>query len=433
MRPSTFKIIIFLSSFALLGLVITQTYWIREDMILASKQFDHRADNALKEVVDELRDQAYSTSRFFPHTYACTYLGDSTDIINVLDTVLLKSLLERYISYHRLDDNYYFAVVKSVNDSIIYRSSGFPAENKLSKPYKACLSSIWKDAHFHLALYFPQKNRVIFLEQVLWLGLTLLFLVIIIWGVSAIIITYLRQKKLSEMKNDFVNNITHEFKTPVSTIALAAEVLMKPETKSHPEKINNYAKIIFDENQRMREQIERVLEIAQQDHHEIKLEPVDVDIHKLLKNVISSLSFEENASKVTVHYQLQASNPVIHVDLMYIKGIISNIVENALKYSVEEPVLNIITGDLKEGILISFIDNGIGINRESMKLVFDKFYRVPTGNIHNVKGFGLGLYLAKTMVEAHGGYIEVTSELNKGSRFDVYLPAHFNSKKDNVS
>ena len=422
MRPLTVKIIILISSFALLGLAFTQTLWIREEIILGKKQFDHRADNALMDVVEELRDYADIASRFVPRIYTCTPPGKSMEIMDMLDTTLLGLLMNKYISYHRLDDNYYYAIVKTGNDSVVYRSTGYPAVNTISNPYKACLSCLWKDAYYHLALYFPQKNRVLFIKQVIWLGLTFIFLVIITFGVAVIIITYLRQKKLSEMKNDFINNVTHEFKTPVSTIALAAEMLMKSEPKTLLERVRRYSKIIYDENERMRKQVERVLEIAQQDYHEIKLNPVELDVHKLLNSTIPNLCLERSETEVRVHYRLEASNPVIHADMMYVTGIFFNITENALKYSVNAPELTVITADHNEGILISFIDNGIGMSRESMKHVFEKFYRVPTGNVHNVKGFGLGLYFARTMVESHGGYIKVSSELNKGSRFDVYLP-----------
>jgi two-component system phosphate regulon sensor histidine kinase PhoR len=428
MRPSTVKIIIFISCFALLGLVFTQTFWIREEIMLGRKQFDHRADNALEDVVEELRNYTDSTAGFVPGTKTCSDSCKSLDIMGVLDTALLASLMNKYVSNHRLDKNYYYAVVKTMNDSIVHRSSTFPSVNTVNNPYKACLSCIWKNTYYHLALFFPQKNRVVFLKQVIWLGFTLVFLIIIAFGVATIIITYLRQKKLSEMKNDFINNITHEFKTPVSTIALATEVLMKSERKTLPERVSRYAKIIHDENERMQKQVERVLEIAQQDYNEIRLNPVEFDVHLMLNSIIPNICLEKSEQKVNVNCRFEASYPVIEADAMYISGIINNITENALKYTINKPELTVITADHHQGILISFIDNGIGMSRDSVKHVFDKFYRVPTGNIHNVKGFGLGLYYAKVMVEAHSGYIKVISELNKGSRFDVYLPRIFNPK-----
>jgi two-component system phosphate regulon sensor histidine kinase PhoR len=408
MRPLTVKIIIFVSLFALLGLVFTQILWIREEINLSQKQFNHRADNALSDVVDELKSKLNAEN--------------AGGILEFVDTTALDALVYKYVNYHRLDDRYYYGIAKSSNDSFIYQSAGFPVDQQAADPYKVCLSSIYKGANHHIALYFPMKNRAVLSEQVAWIGLTLLFLAIIASGVALIIITYLRQKKLSEMKNDFINNVTHEFKTPVSTIGLASEVLMNSANGSVTDRVRGYAKIIHDENERMRKQVERVLEIAQQDHHQIKLNIERLDVHKMINAIVPNICFDKSEKEVSVKYRLEAEDPVINADMMYVSSVISNITENALKYSDHLPELTVGTSNYKEGVLISFRDNGIGMSREAQKHIFNKFYRVPTGNIHNVKGFGLGLYYAKVMTEAHGGYVSVSSELNKGSRFDVYLP-----------
>jgi two-component system, OmpR family, phosphate regulon sensor histidine kinase PhoR len=422
MRPTTVKIILFVSSFALLGLAFTQTFWIRQEINLSRKQFDHRVDNALRDIVAELHDYADSAGRFPARETSAVQSGTPKNILDVVDTSILDALVRKYVDYHLLDHQYHYAIIKTENDSVIYRSPGYFTGGNASDPYRVCLSGLWKESYYHLSIYFPNRNRTVFIDQGVWLVLTFLFLVIITFGVAVIIITYLRQKKLSEMKNDFINNVTHEFKTPISTIALAAEVLMKAGPKSLSERVKRYSRIIFDENERMRLQVERVLEIAQQDHHEIRLNPSEIDVHGMLHDTIPLLCMEKSDREVRVNYRLEASNPMVYADRMFIAGIITNITENAIKYSGSNPELTIATADFREGIMISFIDNGIGMSRESLKHIFEKFYRVPTGNVHNVKGFGLGLYYAKAMIEAHGGKITASSELNKGSRFDVYLP-----------
>lgn len=412
MRPITVKIIIFVSLFALVGLAFTQILWIREDIKLSQNQFNHRADNALMDIMNELRNNIPVITE--------DSLRNS-HLFDVLDTTFLTMLVHKYVNYHQLDNRYYFGIARTSNDSLIFRSAGFPQGGAEVDPYKACLSRIYKGAYYHLVLYFPDKNTVVLSGQIGWILMTLLFLAIITSGVVLIIFTYLRQKKLAEMKNDFINNVTHEFKTPVSTIGLASEVLMKS-IHTNPQRVKSYAKIIYDENERMRKHVERVLEIAQQDHHQIKLNKEEFDVHKVINSIVPAICLEKSDAEVNVSYKLQAGNPFIKGDIMYVSGVISNITENALKYTNGHPELVIGTENLKDGILISFKDNGIGISRESMKYIFNKFYRVHTGNIHNVKGFGLGLYYAKVITEAHGGYINVSSELNKGSRFDVYFP-----------
>jgi two-component system phosphate regulon sensor histidine kinase PhoR len=423
MRPITVKVIIFVSLFALIGLAFTQILWIREDIKLSEKQFNHRADNALMDVMYELRDK-------MPASYSDTLSAQpQPGIFDALDTAFLSMLINKYVNYHRLDDHYFFTIVKTSNDSVIYRSAGYNGSKSSSDPYKACLSRIYKGAYYHLALYFPEKNKVVLSGQIAWIIITFIFLAIITSGVALIIITYLRQKKLNEMKNDFINNVTHEFKTPVSTIGLASEVLMNS-NRANPERVRTYARIIHDENERMRKHIERVLEIAQQDHHEIKLNVEKFDVHKIINSIVPNICLEKSDAQVNVSYRLEAANPLINGDLMFVSGVISNITENALKYTIQKPEITIGTENYRDGILISFKDNGVGMSRESMRNIFNKFYRVPTGNVHNVKGFGLGLYYARVMTEAHGGFINVSSEVNKGSRFDVYFPCAAGEKTE---
>jgi two-component system, OmpR family, phosphate regulon sensor histidine kinase PhoR len=427
MHPPTVKIIIFIAFFSLLGLVCTQTFWIREEINLAKAQYDHRVDNALTDILKELQDFHNNQSRFLQWKSTDSLQKEGRDIFSVLDTSVLEALVGKYVEYHQLNNDYYYAVIKTLNDSVVYRSAHYPADRRTSDPYKACLSRIWQDAYYHLAIYFPKKNIQVVHTMWAWLGLTALFLIIIAGSVAFIVITYLKQKKLSEMKNDFINNITHEFKTPVSTIALASEILLKSEPLSDMERVRQYSKIIADENERMRLQIERVLEIAQQDYHEIIPNLAEVDVHHIITSVVTNQCIEKSNKEINVHYRLEASPSVINADVIFITAIISNITENAIKYSANDPDLTIETRNSRNGIIISITDKGIGMSRDSLKHIFDKFYRAHTGNIHNAKGFGLGLYYVKMMVQAHGGNIHVTSEVNKGSRFDVYIPGNKNA------
>lgn len=424
MKRHTLKIIIILTALSVTGIILTQTFWITKSWKIAQKQYDHRADEALNDVIEELEDYKDTTFRALHHLPWQKDPAKSESILDVIDTVILGELMHKYIDYHMLSENYNYAIVKTADSSVLYSTPDYHKQRSKCKPYKACLSCIWKEDYFHLSLCFANQNKLILVELSMWLFWSSLFIIIVIFSFSYVIYTILRQKKLSEMKNDFINNMTHEFKTPISTISLASEVLLNAESDSSDNRIKKYSKIIFDENQRMRYQVERVLSMAQHERGELKLTRTKADIHELITGTTRNLFFGDSEKRLEMKFEFNATRTVLLLDELHITNIIKNIVENAYKYSNEDPQLEIITSDFQDGVIISFKDNGIGMSHETQKHIFDKFYRVPTGNVHNVKGFGLGLYYVKTMVDAHGGFVSVQSELNKGSRFDVYLPEY---------
>ncbi|MBN2347551.1 MAG: HAMP domain-containing histidine kinase [Bacteroidales bacterium] len=418
-KNNKIRLIIWLTSISLLGLIITQTFIISKAFSTARKQFDHRADQTLSDIVDELKDKVGCI-------VATENSGQSQNIhqtiFNAVDTVFLAELFKKYVSYHRLDNQYYYAIIKTKGDSVIHASKNFNYSGSRPNPHKACLSCLWKEEYFHLALYFPNQRAFLFLELSLWLILSGIFLIIIILSYAYTISVLNRQKKLSEIKNDFINNMTHEFKTPISTISLATEVLLGEENSGPSERIKKYAGIIYEENQRMKSQVERVLHMAVQERGKLRLNKEPTDLHELIRNTVYNLCLEHCEKEVSVKYNLKAEHYTANIDPVHIRNVVDNIIENASKYSGEKPEILISSVNSGDGILISFEDNGIGISHASLKYIFDRFYRVPTGDIHNVKGFGLGLYYVKSIVEAHGGYVNAKSELNKGSRFNVYLP-----------
>jgi len=422
MQRSHIIIIIIFASIALIGLTITQSAWILNAVNLGQEQHDHRIQVALEEVIDELVDANDPEIVFNERPVKISACEENT-FFSVIDTILLKYLLYKYIDYHKLDTAAYeYAIVKTSNDSIIHASTNLIPKSMKKKAHKACLSCLWKEEYFHLEVYFPSQRKEVLVEMSAWLVLTGIFILIVIFTFRYIINTIIRQKKLSEIKNDFINNMTHEFKTPISTISLAAEVLLHSKSDSSTERIKKYSKIIYDENTRMRGQVERVLQVARLDKEEFSLTKSEFNLHQLVRDTVQNLCFEQCEDETTVNYHLDAEQYELSADEMHIKNVVVNLVDNAIKYSTNGPRINIYTQNREEGILLSIEDNGIGMSNESTRHIFDKFYRVPTGNIHNVKGFGLGLYYVKNMVDAHGGRIEVNSELDKGSRFDLFLP-----------
>lgn len=421
MQRSHIIIIILFASISLVGLTITQLFWVWNAVDLSEKQHDHRIDLALEEVIDELV-AANDPDIVFSERPVMKSTCEEITFFSVIDTVLLSQLLSKYIDYHRLDDDYEYAIVKTSNDSIIHASTPLISKSMKKKAHKACLSCLWKEEYFHLEVFFPFQRKEVLIEMSAWLVFSGIFILIVVFSFLYIINTIIRQKKLSEIKNDFINNMTHEFKTPISTISLAAEVLLHSNTDSSSDRVKKYSKIIFDENTRMRTQVERVLQVARLDRDEFILSKSEFDFHQLVRNAVENLCLEQCEEHTTVNYHLEADRHNLNADEMHIRNIVVNLVDNAIKYTTNGTCIDIVTRNKDKGITLSIEDNGIGMTQEATRHIFDKFYRVPTGNIHNVKGFGLGLYYVKNMVDAHGGSIEVNSELNKGSRFEVYLP-----------
>ena len=263
----------------------------------------------------------------------------------------------------------------------------------------------------------------------MWLMLfvSIVFIIIIVFSFYYTVSTIFKQKKLSEIKNDFISNMTHEFKTPISTISLACEVLSDKTVEKSPERVSNYIKMIGDENKRLSLLVENILQTAILDKGQLKLKIQSIDIHLLIEQTITNIKLQVENKDGEITTKLEAKKSIINADRVHVTNIIFNLIDNALKYSDQKPKIIISTRSDEEGVFISIHDNGIGISKENQKRIFDTMYRVSTGNIHTVKGFGLGLSYVKAVVEKHGGSISVDSELGKGSTFTIFLPFEINT------
>jgi two-component system phosphate regulon sensor histidine kinase PhoR len=281
----------------------------------------------------------------------------------------------------------------------------------------------------YISVYFPGERELIRKTMGRMGASSLLITLFIITMFSLTLYIMFKQKRLSEMKNDFVNNMTHELKTPISTISLASQMLNDRSIPDEQKNLGHISRIIQTESKQLGYQVERVLQMAVFDHGELKLKREMVDLHDVIETVAQNFLLQMDKRGGTLEFHPEADVAVVTGDLMHLTNVISNLMENALKYTTRNPKITISTRNANGFVMISVADNGIGISKEDQKRIFDKFYRVPTGNVHNVKGFGLGLSYVKLIVEEHAGNIKIKSEPNKGSRFDIHLPL----KKDNNS
>ncbi len=282
-----------------------------------------------------------------------------------------------------------------------------------------------------LIVVIPSIKSLV-LQSLRWRIITSVgFTIIILLAFYVTVRTMLRQKKLGEIKNDFINNMTHEFKTPIATISLAVDAMRNEKVITDRDKLGYFSEIIKEENKRMNRQVETILKASHLEKQEVDLNLKPVHVHDVIKDVVDNFILQLEDKKGKVELVLNAQNDLVNADEVHFSNLVNNLVDNAVKYAKDNtpPVIKLSTQSNGKNFVMRIEDNGIGMNRETVKRIFERFYRAHTGNVHNVKGFGLGLSYVKTMVEAHDGDIKAESVLGKGSTFTVDFPL----KKNNVN
>jgi two-component system phosphate regulon sensor histidine kinase PhoR len=342
-----------------------------------------------------------------------------------VDTIKLDSLLKTELrrSNIRAKYNYYLTALYPGSSHHSNLTQAEHMQDSLGSVYKINLSpsNRFIDPEY-LIVHFPNQDRDVFRSMLSSLIISAIVILILIFSFYYILASNLKHKKLSQIKNDFISNMTHEFKTPISTIALASEMLSDASISQTPDKQTRFLKMIRDENKRLSVLVESILQTSILDKGEFKLKPTELDVHEIINTAISNTQLLIAQKQGSIKTFLKADKHVLSADRVHLTNIIFNLIDNAIKYTREVPEIVITTFNTAEGIMIEVKDNGIGISKENQRKIFDKFYRVPTGNVHNVKGFGLGLSYVLAVIVKHGGTISVDSELGKGSTFRLHLP-----------
>ncbi len=482
MKKRTIWILSGIMALGMTALVIVQISWLNHALGVKSAQFNHTVSEALhkvitqleqKEVYEAVRDELLfqhnrAGSPFSPppvfrpgrkavlaadtsllkgkienildqsnlHDFSSSQQGKEVMVTNILrrlevsppaiseriQPVELYYLIKNTLAEYGIREFFEFAIIGKDN-KIIYRTPGYSPDNDHVTRFVQPLfpNDLIKQEN-KLIVYFPDEH--VFLVRSLGvigytsIALTIFFMMVFL-GTLYIIF---RQKRLSDIKTDFVNNMTHELKTPISTISLASQMLRDKSISTDEKNIDHIASVIEEETKRLRLQVEKVLQMAIFDKGKLKLKRKETDIHEILTNVITNTSIRIRNKNGKLVYDLDAEDPFVPVDEVHITNLFFNLVDNAIKYSREAPLIYIRTTSDEKGVKVMVKDNGIGMSKEHLKKIFDQFYRVPTGNIHNTKGFGLGLSYVKKVVDAHNGTIHVESQPGKGSAFTVFLP-----------
>jgi two-component system phosphate regulon sensor histidine kinase PhoR len=273
-----------------------------------------------------------------------------------------------------------------------------------------------------VSVIFPERTNYV-LGSIAWLlGGSLLFSFIILATFALSLFFIIRQKKISEMKSDFLNNMTHEFKTPIATISLAADTITNPKVINDENSVRHFISMIKKENSRMNKKVETILQIASLDKKEIAFKFENISLHSVIERAVDTIEIQVHQKNGRIAQNLNASEPVIYGDNEHLTNLVNNLLDNALKYSPESPDITVETRNNDRGVILSVADKGIGMSKSVQGKIFERFYRQSSGNVHDVKGFGLGLNYVRAIIDAHKGNVTVTSEPGKGSRFDVFLP-----------
>lgn len=339
-----------------------------------------------------------------------------------LDNKEIEYTLKRSLAFAGVQTPYEYAIIKDgiVQDGTIKKSqkNDFLKSNYMVRLFPDNI--IRQD--LILSVIFPERANYVLGSMAWILGGSMLFSLFILATFALSLYFIIRQKKISEMKSDFINNMTHEFKTPIATISLAADTITNPKVIKDEVSIRHFIRMIKKENSRMNKKVETILQIASLDKKEIEFRFENVSMHSIIEHAIDTIDIQVQQRNGKINLNLEASEPVVYGDSEHLTNLVNNLLDNSIKYSPESPEITVKTKNSKKGLILSVEDKGIGMTKAVQSKIFERFYRQSSGNVHDVKGFGLGLNYARAIIDAHRGNITVFSEPGKGSRFDIFLP-----------
>ncbi len=434
----TFPAIIILITLSLMGLFLLQVSWFQNLLEVTKTQLNNKINEAGVYVANDLGRQTHggqvlrlsgrslsSLGRNFPLNYF-----KQPTVEEKFAALEIQNKIRAAFDARSLNKVKFEFAVTNPNDDYEMFSAGYEKE-------------FWDTIHNKRGYYvilpenteiesIPSLEKLIIIvpniEQQVWTSLrwiivgAIAFMLVIIAAFYITVKSFLYQKKLSQIKSDFINNMTHEFKTPLATISLAVDALRNEKVQNNKEKSTYFSNIIKEENTRMNKHVETILQAAFIDKQRLKLKLTNLPVHTIIEQTVSNFKLQLQDRNGLIKLLLNASTDCISGDEVHFSNLLSNLVDNAIKYSTEAPQITIATHATKKHLVIRIEDNGIGMNKETTKRVFEKFFRAHTGNIHNVKGFGLGMSYVKTVIDAHKGRIKVESMLGKGTTFTVEVP-----------
>jgi two-component system phosphate regulon sensor histidine kinase PhoR len=418
----TLRIVIILAGLSIAGITFTQIYWVRKAFDIRENQFYRDVNAALSNVATTIFEINNTPS---PANNPVTQVSTNYYVVTIngpIDVNLLEFLIATEFEKRNIKAEFEYGIYDCIYKCMAGKEAeAAPTNRRLVSQAQLPSWEAGPADGYYFGVQFPKLEVNLVSQMGIWLFSSAVNLVVIFFFVYTIFVI-LKQRRLSEIQRDFINNMTHEFKTPISTIAISAEVLKDPRIINTPERLLNYTTIIQNENNRLKQQVERVLQMARLDREHISLKKELLDVHEIIREAVKNIAIGKSTQIDNIELNLGSPNSKVEADKLHLTNVFFNLLDNAIKYCKEMPRIVISTAKTHDSLQITVSDNGIGISPENHRKVFQKFYRVPTGNIHDVKGFGIGLNYVKLVVESHKGKINLASELGKGSTFTLILP-----------
>lgn len=402
---------------SILGILAMQIYWLSSLLEYRKQELDQSTKIALFQVA---RDLARARKVDLPPNTTIQIRNSNTYVVNINDVIdagLLEFFLRKELANKGIALDFEYAIHDCNSNEVVYGSTVFLSKNSTQS---ATIKKLPKYSKFlyYFSVRFRSTNKFILSSIKIPIIFTaILIFILLVFSYSLIFI--LRQRRLSQMQKDFINNMTHEFKTPISTIKIAADVFLNNDKISKDHRLNRYAQIINEQSQRLNNQIEKVLEVSRLEKNIVDLHTVHLNLNNVLLSVAESFELRIAELNGRLQLELDAKPSEIIADELHLINILNSLIDNAIKYAKDNVEILLKTYDDDKYLYLQIKDNGIGISKEDQKKIFQKFYRVPTGNIHNVKGFGLGLFYVQTICKAHGWRLHVESQLGLGTCFTI--------------
>jgi len=420
MGSNTITRVVILGALSIIGILAIQSYWVLKTWDLKEQEFQQSVNIALLKVAESLVDVSEGE---LPTLDIITQVSSNyyvVNIENVIDANLLEYYLQKEFERVALDVPFEYGIHDCSSNKMVYGSYCNNSEVDRKEDVELGILPKYDKFTYYFGIKFPTRSSHL-MES---MRLSILFSIVLFFAILFFmysIFVILRQKRLSEMQKDFINNMTHEFKTPISTIKISADVFLNNPSIQNDPRLHQYANIIKEQNERLNSQVEKVLQLAKIERNSFQLNLEPVNLHEIMNRVMHSVELNVTKQNGVLESKLNATKTNIQADKLHLTNIIHNLLDNAIKYCKEKPNIKIETKEEGNRIKLSIIDQGIGIAKEYQSKVFNKFYRVPTGNVHNVKGFGLGLFYIKNICDAHGWKLELESEANKGTAITLTM------------